>query len=339
MPEWKRSVQRREFLKWCATAGAGALLNTCGQRLPKTPAALPPTGQPQPPTENTQPNGIAESQAPTTSPAAGQPYLAVARGESPEAITRAAVAALGGMERFVQPGAQVVIKPNICTDYYSYEYAATTNPTVVAALVSLALAAGAKRVRVMDLPFGGSAESAYVRSGIADAVQAAGGEMALMNPNKYVQTAIPNGRDLKEWPIYNDILEADVLINVPIAKHHGNAGLTLGCKNLMGTVLNRGQFHRNLHQRIADLNTRVRPTLTVIDAVRILMNNGPTGGNLNDVQLTNTVIASPDIISADAYAATLFGRRGEDVDYIRFGAEMGLGVIDLNSIKIEEFSA
>ena len=263
-------------------------------------------------------------------------YLGVARGPDPKAITGAALAAIGGIERFVKSGDDVIVKPNICVDYRTYEYGATTNPEVVAALVELCLDAGARRVRVMDLPFAGSSETAYARSGIADAVQAAGGEMEVMNQAKFRETQIPEGRDIKSWPVYQEVLNANVLINVPTAKDHNATRLSLGCKNLMGVILKPNQLHANLHQRIADLTSLVRPTLTVVDAVRTLMAHGPTGGNLGDVRLNETVIASHDIVAADAYAATLFDLTGEEIPFIKAAADMGLGTLDLGSIKIEE---
>ena len=262
----------------------------------------------------------------------------MALGTDPQAITHAALAAIGGIERFVKSGDDVIIKPNICQDYHTYEYAATTNPDVVATLVAMCLGAGARRVRVMDKPFGGGPASAYARSGIADAVKAAGGRMEVMNPAKYRDTGIPDGRDITTWPVYQDILTADVLIDVPIAKDHRLARLTLGGKNLMGVIQNRSAFHSNLGQRIADLVSLVRPTLTVVDAVRTLVAHGPGGGNLDDVRLTNTVIASHDIVAADAYAATLFGLTGHDIAYVKAAADMGLGTLDLSAIQIEEIA-
>ena len=270
----------------------------------------------------------------TTSPA----YLVVVRGPDPAAITRAAIEGIGGMASFVTAGYDVIIKPNICTDYHPPEYATTTNPTVVGTLVTMCLEAGAKRVRVMDYPFGGTAKSAYAISGIEEAVEAAGGEMHVMSHAKYTVVKIPEGRDLTSVSIYPDILEADLLINVPIAKDHGSTRLTLGAKNLMGVILNRNMMHENLDQRIADLTSLVRPTLTVIDAVRILTANGPTGGDLGDVKQLDTVIASRDIVAADAYATTLFGLTGSDIGYITACADMGLGTMELSSIDLREIN-
>ncbi len=247
-----------------------------------------------------------------------------------------ALLALGSIERFVSAGDDVIVKPNICHSYHSYEYATTTNPWMVAALVKLCREAGAKRVRVMDSPFGGSIEEAYIRTGIKEQVNQAGGDMVSMSALGYIETDIPQGVDLQRWQIYDDILKADVVINVPIAKHHHLAGLTLGMKNLMGVITNRSALHSNLGQRLADINSRVRPTLTVVDAVRMLMNHGPTGGSLDDVKQMDTIIASTDIVAADSYAATLFDLQPDDLAYVRAGTAMGLGRSDLKDLRIEE---
>ncbi len=313
----RNQLTRRQLLRLTMAAGLSAALTSC-----KGPEAAAP-------------------EAPVRvepSPVGSNAYLAVARGLEPREITRAALAALGGIGRFVKSGADVIIKPNICVDYRTFEYGATTNPEVVAALVELCLGAGAKRVRVMDKPFSGSPENAYARSGIEDAVRAAGGTLELMNKAKFRKTNILAGRDIASVEVYQDILTADVLIDVPVAKHHSLARLSLAGKNLFGVISRPSQMHANLGQRTADLVSLVRPTLTVVDAVRTLMANGPTGGNLDDVRLTNTVIASHDIVAADAYAATLFDLSGAQIGYVKSAAEMGLGTLDLESIKIEEIA-
>jgi uncharacterized protein (DUF362 family) len=323
-------ISRREFLKNAFKLGSAATLAGALGSL----TACNDDKVPSPPSPGAAP---AQQPAPLPSPA-DKAYLAVARGQPPGQIVRAAVQALGGMERFVKEGDDVIIKPNICVAYHTYEYAATTNPEVVGALVTLCIAAGAGRVRVMDQPFGGTAEDAYDRSGIASAVKEAGGEMEIMNGVKFRETVFPDGQDITKWPVYADALEADVLINVPIAKHHSLGRLTLGMKNLMGLIQDRSQFHFNLGQRLADLTSLLRPQLTVVDAVRILTNHGPTGGDLKDVKLMNTIIASHDIVAADTYAATLFGLTGDDIPAIRSAVPMGLGTSDLPSVKIEEIS-
>ncbi len=230
----------------------------------------------------------------------------------------------------------MIVKPNICVSYHTFKYAATTNPWVVATLVKLCFEAGAGRVRVMDYPFGGTCEQAYARSGIAEQVQAAGGIMETISSIKFVETEIPQGQDLRTCWIYDDILQADTVINVPIAKHHSLARLTLGMKNLMGTIRDRPPMHINLGQRLADLASRIQPALTVVDAVRILKAHGPTGGNLDDVQKLDTVIASPDIVAADSYAAGLYGMQPNELGYINAGVEMGLGRSDLENLEIVE---
>jgi uncharacterized protein (DUF362 family) len=331
-----------------SATGLSSYLIGCGKPQP-TPTMQPNTPTPVSTSTNPPAAAATATTAPTNTaptPTAAQPdtsegaYLAVARGFGATELTRRAIAAVGGIGRYVKQGANVIVKPNICNAYHGPEYASTTNPEVVAAIVALCVEAGAGRVRVMDYPFGGSAQNAYETSGIAQAVQAAGGQMELMNSLKYQEVEIPNAMALNKTKIYADILNADTVINVPIAKHHSMARLTLGLKNLMGTVLDRGALHASgLHKSIVDLSTVVKPQLTVIDATRILVANGPTGGNLDDVRQMDTVIASADVVAADAYASTLFDMTGAEIDYIALADQRGLGTMDLTSINVEEINA
>jgi len=320
------TIDRRQFLERMLALGGTALATAAFLSLLSCSKEPPP----EPPTDNITPPSL---------PPGGAAYLAVARGESPTTLVQRSVSALGGIERFVKPGNDVIIKPNICGSGRKPEYATTTNPEVVAALVALCVGAGAKRVRVMDLPFSGTSNDAYDNSGIAEAVRNAGGEMEVMTKMKFQDTPIPHGQIITSCHVYQDILDTDVLIDVPIAKHHGNTLLTLGMKNLLGVVDNAPGYHTShLSERVVDLNTLVRPHLVVVDAIRILLNNGPTGGNLNDVKRMNTIIASHDIVAADSYGATLFGKTGDDLPIVRGGAKRGLGTMDLSSIKIEEIA-
>ncbi|MGD0574263.1 MAG: DUF362 domain-containing protein [Anaerolineales bacterium] len=342
------SIPRRTFLRLLALGVGSAACSRMGSALEAvTPSPSPTAVGPAPTASLASLAGVTPSPVPSPVPATATsvplPDLVVARGGTPEAMVQRALSALGGVGRFVRPGANVIIKPNICVAH-TYEYAATTNPWVVGELVRQCLAAGASRVRVMDFPFASDALTAYPTSGILDQVKAAGGEMEYMPAYKFVQVDLPAAKDLHSCQIFDDILKADVLINVPIAKEHDLAGLTLGMKNLMGAILNRPVMHFNLGQKLADLASHLRPSLTVIDAVRILVKHGPTGGDLADVRELNTVIMSADIVAADTYAANLFGLPAEALAHVRAyegidAAEaMGLGRSDLASLRIEEIS-
>jgi uncharacterized protein (DUF362 family) len=339
-------LSRRDFLKTTAAGmGAltmGAILDACGAVLPvpqpstSIPSPSPKQSSAGSPSPTNTLAAATEIPSPSTSTPVILPELVVIRGGEPEELVRRTMAALGGMEKFVSPGANVIIKPNICVDFRTYEYAATTNPWVVGTLVKLCFEAGAASVKVMDSPFNGTPKQAYQISGIKEQVEAAGGEMAYMLYTNFIPTKNPAAIILKKTDVYNEILKADVLINVPVAKQHGSARLTLGMKNLMGVIRDRGALHTNLGQCIADLSVLVRPQLTVIDAVRIMTANGPTGGSLSYVKKLDTVIASRDIVAADSYAAALFGLKPEDLAYIVAGTRMGLGRSDLQNISIEE---
>lgn len=343
-----KKISRRDFLRYTGYGLTGLaaqqLLSACGgnpeEILSNLNESNSPSGSEGQPTSLTS----ATESLPTTVPSAtvtvrtDYPHLVVARGEQPEEMVRQGIKALGGMERYMKPGADVIIKPNICVGYNAPEFASTTNPWVVGALVKLCLEAGAKSVRVMDYPFGGTAEQCYRVSGIEEQVIAAGGSMEVMKAIKYVEMDIPNAVSLKKTKIFQDILNADLLINVPIAKDHSMAKLTLGMKNLMGVIREREVIHPSFEKNLVDLVSLVRPHLTIIDAIRTLMDHGPTGGDLDDVKVQNTLIFSPDIVAADAYATRLFNMTPEDIRYIMAAAERGLGKADLSGLKIEEIS-
>ena len=264
--------------------------------------------------------------------------LAIARGgDDPKKLVTAALENLGGMRQFVSNGDVVVVKPNIGWSR-TPEQAANTNPQVVEAIVEMCVDAGAKQVKVFDLPCN-PARRTYSMSGIADAARGAGADVSFVDDRKFRDIAIPEGEAVKSWQMYTEAFDADVLINVPILKHHSMARVTMGMKNLMGLLGgNRESIHVHFDQKLADVNTVIRPHLTVIDAFRVLKAHGPNSGTPEDVHLARQVIAGADPIAVDAYGARLFGEvtgtglSGNDVGYIRIGHEMGLGEIDLEKV-------
>jgi len=266
--------------------------------------------------------------------AADHADIAVARGESPGGITKAAIDALGGIGKFIAKGDRVVVKPNIGWDRTA-EQGANTNPEVVAAIVTLCYDAGAGAVTVFDRPVS-DPRRCYKQSGIADAAAAAGAEVDFIDERKFEKVPI-DGLVLKGWPIYRDVLEADKIINLPIAKTHGLATLTLGMKNWMGVMGGwRSRIHQRLDESLVDLSRVIKPALIVLDAVRILTANGPQGGSLDDVRRLNTVVAGTDQVAVDAYGATLFGLTGGDLGYVRLGHQSGLGTMDLSKLVIKK---
>jgi uncharacterized protein (DUF362 family) len=259
--------------------------------------------------------------------------LVVVRGSSAAQITRTAIDALGGMRQFISRGDIVVVKPNIGWDRLP-EQAANTNPEVVAEVVRLCIEAGAKKVKVFDRPVN-DARRCYVQSGIAASAGAAGAEVSYMDERKFRDMEI-RGIALSSWPLYTEVIEADKVINVPIAKRHGEAKLTLSMKNWMGVMGgSRYRIHQKLDASIVDVAMKIKPTLTVLDAVRILTGNGPQGGDLRDVKRLDTVIAGTDQVAIDSYGATLFGMKGSELGYVRLGQEAGFGKMDLATLVIK----
>ncbi len=259
--------------------------------------------------------------------------VAVSEGPDYAAITRKAIASLGGIQKFVKQGDIVVVKPNIGWDRKP-EYAATTHPVVVKTIVEECLKAGAKKVKVFDNPCNDPRRS-YENSGISPILKGMNNvETKQMDRERYKNTKI-QGIFLKEWELYDEALSANVFINVPIAKHHGLTQVTLGLKNMMGIMGgDRGYLHRGMDDALSDVNSAVKSHLTIIDATRMLLRHGPQGGNLSDVRTLNKVIASTDIVAADAFATTLFNLKPEEISTTVTAYKRGLGEMNLNKIKV-----
>ncbi|MGA3264211.1 MAG: DUF362 domain-containing protein, partial [Terracidiphilus sp.] len=161
------------------------------------------------------------------------PHLTVAQGGEPRAMVQRALEDLGGIRRFVSRQDVVVLKPNIAWDR-TPEQAANTNPEVVAEVVRQCWQAGAKRVIVTDVSCN-EPRRCFQRSGIQAAARAEGAEAILPDPELFREVDL-GGVVLKSWPIFTPFLEADKIINLPIAKHHVLTGATLGMKNWYGIL-------------------------------------------------------------------------------------------------------
>lgn len=272
--------------------------------------------------------------------APGQNDLVAVMGGEPEVMYKRGIAAMGGMKAFVKKGQKVVVKPNIGWDKKP-EFAANTNPQLVAAIVKDCLAAGAAEVVVFDHTCD-EWQACYKNSGIEAAAKAAGAKIAFAHDEKYYKEVdLPMGLRLKKAKIHESIIEADVWINVPVLKNHGGAKMTMSMKNYMGIVWDRGYWHANdLQQCIADCATYTKkPVLNIVDAYRIMTQNGPKGKTTNDVVLAKTLFISSDIVAADTAALKFFNQfremKMEDVSHIGKAAKFNIGTTDLDSIKVE----
>lgn len=272
--------------------------------------------------------------------APGQNDLVAVMGGEPEVMYKRGIAAMGGMKAFVKKGQKVVVKPNIGWDKKP-EFAANTNPQLVAAIVKDCLVAGAAEVVVFDHTCD-EWQACYKNSGIEAAAKAAGAKIAFAHDEKYYKEVdLPMGLRLKKAKIHESIIEADVWINVPVLKNHGGAKMTMSMKNYMGIVWDRGYWHANdLQQCIADCATYTKkPVLNIVDAYRIMTQNGPKGKTTNDVVLAKALFISSDIVAADTAALKFFNQfremKMEDVSHIGKAAKFNIGTTDLDSIKVE----
>jgi len=255
-------------------------------------------------------------------------------GYAVKTLTRNIFEAGGGMGRFVSNGDVVVIKPNISWARRP-ELAATTHPQVLEAIVELCQDAGAKKVRIADNTIH-DARQCFALTGAGMVAKNTGADL-IFPRSSLMRNMDLKGNRLDIWPVYKPLVEADVLINVPVAKHHSLSTLTLGMKNWIGAVGgSRWSLHQDINQSIVDLAHYFKPAVTLIDAIRIMTQNGPSGGRTSDVQIKNTLILSDDPVAADARAALLFNRKPKDIGYIRMGQQQGLGTYDFQKLNVQK---
>ncbi|HSV56157.1 MAG TPA: DUF362 domain-containing protein, partial [Magnetospirillaceae bacterium] len=262
------------------------------------------------------------------------PDLVAVRGGSAASRVDAALAAAGGMGRYVRRGSFVVIKPNMSWDVRP-ELAANTDPAVVRRVVELCLAAGARRVVVFDNTCD-AWRAAYANSGIERAAREAGAEVAPAHSETYYRAVDnPSGRVLRRVQVFEMVLEADVFLNIPVLKHHSGTGMTCALKNLMGAVWDRRFFHSaGLDTCIAELSQVLKPHLNIVDAGRVMLSGGPRGNASSRYSDQRLLLLSPDIVAADTAAARTLGPGPEAFEFIGKAAALGLGRMDLERLTI-----
>jgi len=266
------------------------------------------------------------------------PDLVAVRDGEPDAMFDRAIEALGGISRFVPKGATVVVKPNIGW-VRPGESGANTNPILVKRVVEACLQAGAKKVYVFDHTVGEKMKECYEKSGIGPAAKAAGAILAAASNEKYYEKKqIAGAARLKEVAVHELILESDVLINIPVLKHHGGAKASIAMKNLMGCIWDRRAYHKDgaLHDSISDFCLLRKPQLNIVDAYRVTMANGPQRARPEDVVLKKMLLASTDIVAVDAAAVRLLRPESHGAKHIALAAEKKIGSMDLTKLDIRK---
>lgn len=262
------------------------------------------------------------------------PKVVLAKNPDHAQALRAALDAIGGIRRFVKAGEKVLLKPNVAFAK-GPEYAVNTNPVLVGEMVRQCLAAGASEVMVSD--YGAQNPlRAYTKSGILEATEQNGGKMLWLTDDDFVEDDL-KGQFITTWPVLKYVFEVDRLINMPIAKHHGLVWGTASMKNFFGAIGGkRDLLHDRLNQAIVDLASYFRPTLTVIDATRVLTRSGPAGGSLEDVKVCDSVICTTDQVAGDARACEFLGMTADEIGHVAMAARQGLGEIDYRKAGYKE---
>lgn len=319
---------RREFLfrlirSTFMAAGAGALGLAFWDR--NGPAERPPAGR-----------NLVLPDYSVTPPAA---MLAVAHGADRSRTVELAVKALGGMAAFIKPGERVLLKVNAAFATPPI-LGATTHPDLVAAVVRLCRNAGAGNVLVADNPINDPA-SCFALSGIGPAALKADAEVVLPVPRRFKPFSLPEGELLRDWPVFADpLMRVDKVIGLAPVKDHHRSGASMTIKNWYGLLGGRRNiFHQKIHRIIAELAMMLKPTLVILDGTQTMMRNGPTGGALEDLKATRTLIAGTDPVAVDAMGATLLGKSAKELPHLYMAQEAGAGTVDYPSLNPVELSA
>jgi uncharacterized protein (DUF362 family) len=257
-------------------------------------------------------------------------------GGKPDAMFDLGIQELGGIGNFVKKGQKVLVKPNIGWDR-TPEYAANTNPLLVKRIVEHCFRAGAGEVYIFDHTCDNWI-NCYKNSGIEKSAKDAGAKIVPANSESYYQSvSIPGGKILQSAKIHQIILETDVFINVPVLKDHSSTKMTGCLKNMMGSVWDRGFWHKNnLNQCIADYASFTKkPALNILDCYNVMTKNGPQGVSKEDVVNMQSMIITTDWVAGDAAAAKMLHIDPNDIGYIPMAHNMGLGNMNLESLNIK----
>ncbi|MDR2302094.1 MAG: DUF362 domain-containing protein [Deltaproteobacteria bacterium] len=284
-------------------------------------------------------NAVGRGPGLTSALAQDYPDLVAVRGQNVAVMFDRAMEAMGGLGRFVSKGQKVLIKPNMGWAVEPRR-AANTSPELMAQIVKTCKDLGAGKISVFDNTCD-NWKSAYSTSGLEEAATRAGAVVAPANSERYFQkVTIPGDTKLGETSYHELYLEADVIINVPVLKHHGGAKMTAALKNMMGAIWDRSDLHwGGLDKCIPELMLYKKPTLNIVEAQRVMLNGGPRGYGDSQYLAANMLLASTDPVAVDAASYRLLAESGiREPGYIAQAASIGLGQNDLNLLKVQRLT-
>jgi uncharacterized protein (DUF362 family) len=257
--------------------------------------------------------------------------MGIARGKNRTVTLEKALRAVGGIETFIESGDHVLIKVNAAFAMPPL-LSATTHPSLVSQLVQYCLKAGAAKVTVTDNPIHDPA-SAFALSGIEESAIKAGAKVVMPRSTHFMPFTLADGVLLDHWPIlYEPFLGVNKLIGVAPVKNHHRSGASMTMKNWYGLLGGRRNvFHQDINNIIKELAMMVSPTFVVLDGTWSMMTNGPTGGSLDDLKATDTLIVSTDQVAADTYGASLLEKHPSELPYLAKAEQAGVGRMDLRS--------
>lgn len=275
--------------------------------------------------------------------------VAIQRGENINETVKKALSLLGGLGNVIKRGDTVLIKPNYAVPMRS-DTGATTNPQVVIGVIEAAKEAGAGDIIVAESSIVGfDAGKVMGELGVKEVFERAGATVINLDEdqNDMVERRVPRGKILKNIKIFRPASECDVLISVPVLKTHIYTRVSLGMKNLKGTLPDSQKkvFHRvgvrkpteepfELDRCISDMMTAHHPHFTVVDGIvgqeGFVAGSGVCGRPVK----MNTIIAGKDFVAVDAVGAYIMGMDPLGVNHIRYAHERGLGEARMENVTI-----
>jgi uncharacterized protein (DUF362 family) len=316
-------ISRRDFFIRCTKAGlstaAAAVL--AGILYESDPTKISP-----------QSSNIIEAMNFSVLPVAGK-TISIVTGSNRQATVTKAVELLGGMQRFIKPGDNVLLKPNVGFSLPP-RVCATTHPDMIEQVTKLCYQAGAKKVYITDNPIN-DPKSCFELTQIASAAKKCGAEIILPRQDHFKQVTLKGADLIKNWPIlYEPLKNVNKVIGIAVVKEHQRSIASMLMKNWYGLLGgNRSIFHQEIDKIIVELAVLIKPTLVILDGTQTMVSNGPTGGSESDLKQTDTMIASCDQVAADSFGASLLGLKPYELPYLVNAEKLGLGTTDYKSLK------